>query len=628
MKKCKHKKRRLFSSLSFRINLVLIIILVIVGWLFTRSVTFGVSLVSNGNRQYNMSKMLTSSINDRMDHIENVMKTGALMALQKRMTENNSSIVRDSLGKMDQIDTVYLSTNNLAEAEQVKRCVAMVEASGASLWSDPYYVARDSDSILVVTFVTPLRNSQGRIYSSLCSNVKLDWLDKLARNEIGDESGAKVSVLTSNGVYVYYTDKERIMRKASEFPSESQVNVEGVIDLSALQALLTDNLSNISYVSSTGWRVLCDVPFRDGTLLNKIVTAVSIVMLSILFFVIILCIVITVHWQLKPLARITDATDAIAQGNFNTQLPKIKGHSDISHLRDSFVSMQKELAKYIEDLQSATEKKANMERDLHIAAKIQQGMLLKVFPAFPERDDIDIYGMQRAAKEVGGDIFDFMMRDDKLYFLIGDVSGKGVPASLFMTVVGHLFRNVARYSTSPSIIVEAINNGLAEGNDEDMFCTLFVGVLDMNTGMVEYCNAGHNPPIWIHEGKTAFMSPEVNLPTGVFGGFEYKLESMQLSEGDVLFLYTDGVNEAENVNKVLFGDTNTLAVVDLMKETQMKDLSNGVYDAVRQFVDGYEQSDDLTMLCLRWKNKATSQVCCSPAVWDKSHQMAISDTSA
>ncbi len=150
----------------------------------------------------------------------------------------------------------------------------------------------------------------------------------------------------------------------------------------------------------------------------------------------------------------------------------------------------------------------------------------------------------------------------------------------------------------------------------------------MNTGMVEYCNAGHNPPIWIHEGKTAFMSPEVNLPTGVFGGFEYKLESMQLSEGDVLFLYTDGVNEAENVNKVLFGDTNTLAVVDLMKETQMKDLSNGVYDAVRQFVDGYEQSDDLTMLCLRWKNKATSQVCCSPAVLDKSHQMGISDTSA
>ena len=265
--------------------------------------------------------------------------------------------------------------------------------------------------------------------------------------------------------------------------------------------------------------------------------------------------------------------------------------------------MQSELTKYIEDLRATTEKKANMERDLLIAAKIQQGMLLKVFPAFPDRGDIDIYGMQRAAKEVGGDIFDFLMHDDRFYFLIGDVSGKGVPASLFMTVVGHLFRNVARYSTSASVIVEAINNGLAEGNDEDMFCTLFCGVLDMQTGKVEYCNAGHNAPIWVHNGKTDFMTPEVNLPTGVMGEFEYKSETMQLSEGDALFLYTDGVTEAENRNKDLFGDTSALAMVDLLKDMTMKDLSDGVYDAVKQFVDGYEQSDDLTMLCLRWRGR-------------------------
>ena len=325
--------------------------------------------------------------------------------------------------------------------------------------------------------------------------------------------------------------------------------------------------------------------------------------LLLLFFIIILAIVITVNWQLRPLGKIADATDAIAQGKFDTQLPKVKGHSDISHLRDSFVSMQQELARYIEDLRATTEKKANMERDLHIAAKIQQGMLLKVFPAFPGREDIDIYGMQRAAKEVGGDIFDFLMRDDRLYFLIGDVSGKGVPASLFMTVVGHLFRNVARYSTSASIIVEAINNGLAEGNDEDMFSTLFCGVLDMQTGRVEFCNAGHNPPIWVHEGNTLFMQPEVNLPTGVLGDFEYKSEEIQLSEGDALFLYTDGVTEAENSQKALFGDASTLAMVDLLKDVPMMDMADGVVDAIRRFVDDYEQSDDLTMLCLRWRGK-------------------------
>lgn len=586
--------------MSFRINIVLIIILVIVGWLFTRGVTDSVSLVTNGHRQISISKMLTASINQRVNHIESVMKTGALMALQKRMTENNSAIVRDSLGRMDQIDTVYLSTNKLAEVEEVRKCVAKADTSGTSVWSEPYYIEKDSVKHLVVTLVTPLRNSRGKIYSALCANIKLDWLDELARNEIGDESEAKVSVISKGGSYVYYTDSVRIMKKESDFASVDEgKDVGGFMKVKWILNQIDNNTS----VNATGWRVVCHVPLHDDTILVQVVTAISIIMLTLLFFIIILSIVITVNWQLSPLGRIAEATDAIAQGNFNTKLPKVKGHSDISHLRDSFVSMQNELAKYIDDLRSTTEKKANMERDLHIAAKIQQGMLLKVFPAFPERSDIDIYGMQRAAKEVGGDIFDFLMHDDRLYFLVGDVSGKGVPASLFMTVVGHLFRNVARYSTNASVIVEAINNGLAEGNDEDMFCTLFCGVLDMQTGKVEYCNAGHNAPIWVHDGKTDFMTPEVNLPTGVIGEYEYKSETMQLSEGDALFLYTDGVTEAENRNKDLFGDASTLAMVDLLKDMTMKDLSDGVYDAVKQFVDGYEQSDDLTMLCLRWRGK-------------------------
>ncbi len=604
MKKCKqHKKRRLFSSLSFRINMVLIVILVIVGWLFIRSVTFGVSLVTNGNRQINMSRMITASIDNRLNHIENVMKTGALVALQKRMTENNSAIFRDSLGKMDLIDTVYLSTNKLAEVEAVKKCVTKVDTSGVSMWSEPYLIEKDSVKVPVVSFITPLKNSRGRIYSSLCANIRLDWLDELARKEVGDESGAKVSVITGNDIYVYYTDSDRIMKNANNYPAAFEGNGENTA-LHVYSGIQEFMLSNGSVcVKATGWRVVCDVPLRDDTMLLKMVTTISVFTLLLLFFIIILAIIITVNWQLRPLAKIADATDAIAQGKFDTTLPEVKGHSDISHLRDSFVSMQNELAKYIDDLRSTTEKKANMERDLHIAAKIQQGMLLKVFPAFPERSDIDIYGMQRAAKEVGGDIFDFLMRDDRLYFLIGDVSGKGVPASLFMTVVGHLFRNVARYSTSASIIVEAINNGLAEGNDEDMFCTLFCGVLDMQTGRVEFCNAGHNPPIWVHEGNTLFMQPEVNLPTGVLGDFEYKSEEIQLSEGDALFLYTDGVTEAENSQKALFGDASTLAMVDLLKDVPMKDMADGVVDAIRRFVDDYEQSDDLTMLCLRWRGK-------------------------
>ena len=317
----KQKKFRLFSSLSFRINMVLIIILVIVGWLFIRSVTFGVSLVTNGNRQINMSRMITASIDNRLNHIENVMKTGALVALQKRMTENNSTIFRDSLGKMDLIDTVYLSTNKLAEVEAVKKCVTKVDTSGVSVWSEPYYIEKDSVKVPVVSFITPLKNSRGNIYSSLCANVRLDWLDELARKEVGHESGAKVSVITGNDIYVYYTDSDRIMKSAKNYPAAFESNGENVA-LHVYSNIQNFMLSNGSArVKATGWRVVCDVPLRDDTMLLKMVTGISVFTLLLLFFIIILAIIITVNWQLRPLGKIADATDAIAQGKFDTTLP-------------------------------------------------------------------------------------------------------------------------------------------------------------------------------------------------------------------------------------------------------------------------------------------------------------------
>lgn len=324
-------------------------------------------------------------------------------------------------------------------------------------------------------------------------------------------------------------------------------------------------------------------------------------MLMMLILAIVSCIVLTVDWQLRPLGRIAEAANAISNGDFSYKIPEVSGHSDISHLRNSFVAMQQELVRYIADLRNTTEKKAGMERDLHIASQIQKGLLPKTFPAFPDRNDIDIYGLVVPAKEVGGDIFDFFMRDEKLFFLIGDVSGKGVPASLFMMVVGHLFRNVGRYSNEPSIIVSGINSELANGNDQDMFCTLFCGVLDMETGMLSYCNAGHNAPILMTEGSTDFMKPCTNLPAGAIADFSYQTESVQMQKDDALFLYTDGVTEAENKAMELFGDSHTLGIVELLKDASMKEMADGVFDAVKTFADGNEQSDDITMLCLRWK---------------------------
>ncbi len=603
MKERKSSRRRFFSSMSFRINLVLIVVMAVLGWSFTKVMTMLVSGISNMARMSTMAKVVKTNIEGNVNHVESVMMTAALSARQKVLTEANSTLVCDSIAeRTEEIDTVFVAYSNKKNPD-IEGCIDSAIVTASNVWSNPHYAVRNGKKYPVVTFVTPIRNPQGRIYATLCANVNLRWLKDIADDEVG-MGEAFITVTTEDGIYLYNRDSTKIMKNIAEVPQipVDSSRVVGYLSGSVSIGEDNDNDAKIANViDKTGWRVKCVVPLRDNNEMTMIISILVVVMLVLLFLAIISCIILTVNWQLRPLGRIADAADAIAGGDFNNKLPKVSGHSDISHLRDSFVVMQRELVRYIDDLRSTTEKKASMERDLHIAAQIQNGLIPKSFPAFPERKDIDIHGLLVPAKEVGGDIFDFFIQDEKLFFMIGDVSGKGVPASLFMMVVGHLFRNVGRYSNNPSVIVSGINNGLAEGNEQNMFCTLFCGVLDMETGKLDYCNAGHNAPIFISNGNAEYMKPCTNLPTGILADFPYQGESMQVERNDALFLYTDGVTEAENRDNALFGDENTLKIVDILKDSTMEDLSNGVFDAVKAFVDGNEQSDDITMLCLRWK---------------------------
>lgn len=589
--------------MSFRINLVLIVVMAVLGWSFTKVMTMLVSGISNMARMSTMAKVVKTNIEGNVNHVESVMMTAALSARQKVLTEANSALVCDSIvERTEEIDTVFVAYSNKKNPD-IESCIDSAIVTASNVWSNPHYAVRNGKKYPVVTFVTPIRNPQGRIYATLCANVNLRWLKDIADDEVG-MGEAYITVTTEDGIYLYNRDSTKIMKNIVDVPQIpiDSSRVVGYLSGSVSIGEDNDNDAKIANViDKTGWRVKCVVPLRDNNEMTMIISILVVVMLVLLFLAIISCIILTVNWQLRPLGRIADAADAIAGGDFNNKLPKVSGHSDISHLRDSFVVMQRELVRYIDDLRTTTEKKASMERDLHIAAQIQNGLIPKSFPAFPERNDIDIHGLLVPAKEVGGDIFDFFIQDERLFFIIGDVSGKGVPASLFMMVVGHLFRNVGRYSNNPTVIVSGINNGLAEGNEQNMFCTLFCGVLDMETGKLDYCNAGHNAPIFISNGNAEYMKPCTNLPTGILADFPYQGESMQVERNDALFLYTDGVTEAENRDNALFGDENTLKIVDILKDSTMEDLSNGVFDAVKAYADGSEQSDDITMLCLRWK---------------------------
>ena len=252
-------------------------------------------------------------------------------------------------------------------------------------------------------------------------------------------------------------------------------------------------------------------------------------------------------------------------------------------------------------LEAVRENKNKIENELHIAREIQMSMLPKTFPPFPERTDIDLSAAVVPAKEVGGDLYDFFIRNDKLYFCIGDVSGKGVPASLVMAVTRSLFRTVSAHEKSPMRIVSSMNESMSDMNNSNMFVTFFCGVLDLNNGKLLYCNAGHNSPFFITD-EVAKLPVEPNLPLGVMPEMVYREQEPILAPGNTIFMYTDGLSEAENVSNELYGVDRIMKV--LSPDLSATDNQEKVLDNVWTFTGEAERSDDLTLLIIRYLGAA------------------------
>jgi sigma-B regulation protein RsbU (phosphoserine phosphatase) len=264
--------------------------------------------------------------------------------------------------------------------------------------------------------------------------------------------------------------------------------------------------------------------------------------------------------------------------------------------------MQGSLTQYITELKETTAAKAAIESELQVAHDIQMSMLPKTFPPFPERSDIDISATLTPAKDVGGDLFDFFIRENKLFFCIGDVSGKGIPASLLMAVTRSLFRNISAHVFEPNLIAAALNDAIAENNEKNMFVTVFVGVLDLATGDLLYSNAGHNSPLLVGQG-VGFLPCDANLPIGVMSGCNFSLQQTTLHQNTTIFLYTDGLNEAEDIRHAQFGEQRMFNIAEkLLSEgkNQTETLVEEMAAAVHDFVGDAEPSDDLTMLAVQY----------------------------
>ena len=259
-----------------------------------------------------------------------------------------------------------------------------------------------------------------------------------------------------------------------------------------------------------------------------------------------------------------------------------------------------------DQLEETTTAKERIESELRIARDIQLSMVPK---EFPQRDDLDMYASMVTAREVGGDLYGYVLQDDKLYFCVGDVSGKGVPASLFMAQVTRLFRTLATQGMMPADICNRMNAALTEDNEQGMFVTLFLGLLDLPTGHLDYCNAGHNPPV-IGGGQSAgeFMTVEPNAPIGLWPELDYVGEEMATIKGRPLFIYTDGLNEAEDPQLRQYGDDQLLAALQRTHFEKARQVIDTLTAEVERHRAGAEPNDDLTMMCICLKHRPNIEV--------------------
>lgn len=486
-------------------------------------------------------------------------------------------------------------------------------------WCLPYMDSMSTERPMV-TYSVPLHDAKGHIYAVLCADVALDWVKKIVEEAKPYESSEAI-VLARDSQYVFhpnfqwvqsvnvltYSRKEndtlyiKLLEKMLHGERGTDTLFSPMLASSDPDSPYKNSKSIVFYspVNRVQWSVSFTIP-EDLVMEqpNKLRNYMLFMLLGMLLLIAVV-LYYAIHSQLRHIKLLSQSTGDIANGNFNVKLPVINTHDEVRLLRDSFEDMQVSLAKYVEELQQTTASKASIESELKVASDIQLSMIPKQFPPFPERDDVDIYGSLTPAKMVGGDLYDFHIRDEKLFFCVGDVSGKGVPASLVMAVTRALFRSISSRESQPDTIVSLINDTITTNNDSNMFVTLFVGVLDLPTGRLRYCNAAHNEPLLIPQ--VDFLPCDSNIPVGVMSGWKYTEQEVMVSPQSIIFLYTDGLTEAEDHIHAQFGENRLCESARKLVANgvnQPQPFVEGMAEDVHAFVGEAEQSDDLTMMAV------------------------------
>lgn len=339
--------------------------------------------------------------------------------------------------------------------------------------------------------------------------------------------------------------------------------------------------------------------YLNSFLINMLLISFAIIALTIIAYIFFVRKMVT-----KPVGKLTAFTQEITKtSDFENQRIEIKTGDEIESLSNSFNFMLEELENYIANLSKVTAEKERIGAELDVAKHIQASMLPCIFPAFPERHEFDIYASMTPAKEVGGDFYDFfLVDDDHLAMVMADVSGKGVPAALFMMISKTLIKSAAQSGLSPKAVLEKVNNQLCENNDAEMFVTVWLGILEISTGKMQCANAGHEyPAIMRKSGNFELYKDKHGFVLAGMENVRYREYELELNAGDRLFVYTDGVPEATDSSNTLYGTDRMIRALNQAKDGSCSQLLDALHRDVDAFVGEADQFDDITMLCLEYK---------------------------
>ncbi len=408
-------------------------------------------------------------------------------------------------------------------------------------------------------------------------------LREMAQKMVNGETGVAKITLNGKEVYAAYAPLTAI-----DWSICTVISVDEIMR----PALLSDE-EITSYTDSAVKQI-------DNAILMLLISLAVIILLAVIALTLISA--VFARKLTQPIVKLTQSVQALGDDGTLRYKSEISTNDEIETLSNTFETMTDRLAGYIEDITHITAEKERIGTELDIAAKIQLSELPTRFPAFPDNSEFDIYAQMNPAKEVGGDFYDYFLIDDNhLAVVIADVSGKGIPAAMFMMLAKTHIKTNAGIGMSPADILSAANNALCENNDAEMFVTAFVGILEISTGRFTYSNAGHNPPL-IRRGNGSFEWLKVR-PGFVLGGMEdihYRQAELYLGREDMLFLYTDGVTEATDKQQELFGNDRLENALNQLSTASPKEIIDSIMQTLTEFSKDTEQADDITMTALQY----------------------------